>query len=289
LREQYAQLQTVDREIKDGDHVTIDIEGSLDGEPVPGLTTSDYLFEVGKGTVVREIDENLRGKRAGDHIEFEAVHPDPDEDAMLSFVVDVKEVKEKVLPPVDDDFARNASEFETAAELRADIAETLVRQKRAFAQVALRTRATVELVKLVEDEPPAAMIDAEARSRLDDIINRLRQQGIGLEQYLQVVGKTSDQLVEDAREGAGDAVKADLALRAVAAVKQRFTDSGQMSAIRSSIQKQKALDWLIERAEIVDPDGTVIDRAALEAPDEPSDDRTNDEQADDQPATEDLS
>ena len=160
-------------------------------------------------------------------------------------------------------------------------------------------RTTVELAKLIDDEVPEAMINAEMQSRIEDLVMRLREQGVTLEQYLSATGRTAAQIGDEAREAAIEGVKTDLALRAVAAaegievseddidrelapvaegakltletVRQRFTDSGQMSAVRSSIQKNKALDWLIERVEIVDPDGTVIDRTALEAPDSASD------------------
>ncbi len=299
LRNQYAHLEPVDREIVDGDHVTIDIEGTYQGEPVPGLTTNDYLYEVGKGTVVPEIDENLVGRKAGDDVSFEAAHPDPDEEEQLSFHITIKEVKEKVLPDVDDEFARNASEFDTAAELRDDIVNQLATQKRSFGQMAVRMRTTVELAKLIDDEVPEAMINAEMQNRIEDLVMRLREQGVTLEQYLSATGRTAAQISEEAREAAVEGVKTDLALRAVAAaegievseedidselapvaeqakldletVRQRFTDSGQMSAVRSSIQKNKALEWLIERVEIVDPDGTVIDRTALEAPESATD------------------
>ena len=299
LRNQYAHLEPVDREVVDGDHVTIDIAGSYEDEPVPGLTTEDYLYEVGKGTVVPEIDDNLRGAKAGDELVFTAAHPDADEEGELHFVVTVKEVKEKVLPDVDDEFARNASEFDTAAELRADIEKQLATQKRSFGQMAVRMRTTVELAKLIDDEVPEAMVNAEMQSRVEDLVMRLRDQGVTLEQYLSATGRTAAQIGDEAREAAIEGVKTDLALRAVAAaegievseddidrelvpvaeqaklpletVRQRFTDSGQMSAVRSSIQKNKALEWLIERVEIVDPDGTVIDRTALEAPESTSD------------------
>jgi trigger factor len=305
LRNQYAHLEPVDRAIVDGDHVTIDIEGTYNGEPVPGLTTNDYLYEVGKGTVVPEIDENLLDRKAGDEVDFEAAHPDPDEEEQLSFHIAIKEVKEKVLPEVDDEFARNASEFDTAAELRADIVNQLATQKRSFGQMAVRMRTTVELAKLIDDEVPEAMINAEMQNRIEDLVMRLREQGVTLEQYLTATGRTAAQISEEAREAAVEGVKTDLALRAVAAaesievseddidrelvpvaeqaklnletVRQRFTDSGQMSAVRSSIQKNKALEWLLERVEIVDPDGTVIDRTALEAPDsDQSDESTAD-------------
>jgi trigger factor len=298
LRNQFAELQTVERPAADGDNVTIDIEGTLDDEPVPGLTAEDYLYEVGSGAVVPEIDENLRGASAGDVLEFEADYPDPDDDRVLEFRVEVKEVKEKVLPEVDDDFARQASEFETAAELREDVEKRLSSMRRAQARFALRQKTQDALAELVIDDVPEAMVVAEMQGRLDDLAVRLRQQGVTLEQYFAASGRSAEDITAELREGATSAVKVDLALRAVAAcegidvteeeldaelatfagqvsqdvetVRARFRDGGQLAGIRSGMQKGKALDWLLEHVEIVDEHGAVIDRASLEQEDEPA-------------------
>jgi trigger factor len=299
LRNQFATLQTVERPIQDGDHVTIDIEGSLDGEPLPGLTAEDYLYEVGSGAVVAEIDENLREASVGDVLDFAAAHPDPDEERELAFIVEVKDVKEKVLPEVDDEFAEQASEFATAAELRADIEDRLSKLKRAQARFAIRTKAQEALAQLVLDDVPDSMVAAEMQSRLEDLSLRLQQQGITLDQYFGASGRPMEEISAELKEGATDAVKVDLALRAVAEaegidaaeqdvetelsqfaaqvgqdlddVRNRFRDSGQLSGIRSSLQKSKALDWLLEHVEVVDENGTAIDAALLEL-DEPDED-----------------
>ena len=121
LRENFAELQTVDRPAIDGDNVSIDIAGTQAGEPQAGLTTEDYLYEVGSGSVVPELDENLRGAKPGDILQFTANHPDPDEDP-IDFRVLVKEVKAKILPAADDEWAKEASEFDTLDELRVDLA-----------------------------------------------------------------------------------------------------------------------------------------------------------------------
>lgn len=302
LRNQFAELQTVDRPAADGDNVSIDIEGSLDGEPLPGLTAQDYLYEVGAGAVVPELDEHLRGASAGDTLEFDAEHPDPDEERTLHFSITVKEVKEKVLPEVDDEFAQQASEFSTAAELRADIEKRASALRKSMARFALRQKAQEALAELVTDEPPEAMVSSEMRARLDDLAQRLAQQGIGLEQYFAMSGRSPDDITAELREEATRAVKLDLALRALAAaegievtdeeldeelatfaeqvgqdletVRERFRDAGQLSGIRSGLQKGKALDWLIQHVEIVDENGTVLDREALEA-DTEEDDENN--------------
>ena len=137
LRKQFGDLAPAARPAIDGDHVTIDIYGSYNGEEVEGLTVDDYAYEVGQGAVVPEIDEELRGSKAGEILEFNAQHPDPDEDGLLRFRILVKEVQETVLPDFDDEFAQEASEFDTADELRADISGNIARAKRANALASL--------------------------------------------------------------------------------------------------------------------------------------------------------
>jgi trigger factor len=212
----------------------------------------------------------------------------------------VKEVKEKVLPEVDDEFAQQASEFTTAAELRADVEQRLSSMRRATARFALRQKAQEAVAALVDDDVPEAMIAAEMRGRLDDLALRLQQQGVSLEQYFAASGRSPDEITAELREGATEAVKLDLALRAIVAaegievtddeldaelatfaqqvsqdietVRARFRDAGQLTGIRSGMQKGKALDWVLDHAEIVDQHGAVIDRASLEHDDEDADD-----------------
>ena len=114
LRQQFAELTAVERPAQDGDHVSIGITGSRDGEVLPGLQADDYLYELGSGAVAAELDDNLRGAKVGDVLEFDAQPDDPDEDP-VQFKVIVKDIKEKVLPTVDDEWANDVSEFETVA------------------------------------------------------------------------------------------------------------------------------------------------------------------------------
>ena len=133
LRDQFGELETVDRPAREGDHVRIDIAGSVGGEAVEGLTADDYLYPVGSSGIVPEIDEQLTGAKVGDILEFDAAHPDPDEDGELHFRVLVKEVKEKVLPEVNDEWVNEASEFDTVVELRADYLDRMTRVRSATA------------------------------------------------------------------------------------------------------------------------------------------------------------
>ncbi|MDZ7732506.1 MAG: hypothetical protein U5R31_04790 [Acidimicrobiia bacterium] len=206
----------------------------------------------------------------------------------------VKEVQATVLPEPTDEWAAEASEFETLDELRADLRERAERQKVVQAQMALREKTAEALGELVDDDVPQALVDSEVQNRLQDLAMRLSAQGITLEQYLEATGQDQDVILSQLREAAEPAVRVDLALRAVAdaegfeaddddlaaeyeslaqrverdadAVRDELERAGQLPALRSDIRKRKALEWLVERVEIVDDEGTPIDRSALAAP-----------------------
>ena len=292
LRRNFAELSVVERAAADEDHVTIDIEATHGDEPVPGLTTTDYDYLLGSGAVVPEIDENLRGVSAGDEVEFSADHPDPEEEEPLQFSITVKEVKEAVLPDLDDEFAKANSEFETVEDLRADMADRMNTMRIQQANMAVQQNTAEALAALVTDEIPESMIENEINARIQDLVQRLQQQGMDVGAYLDAVGQTAETLAAEFREPAEQAVKVDLALRSVAdlqglvpdddrideviaemagpsgqdpdELKARLADVGQISALRADLAKQAAMEWLTDNVELVDEDGEAIDREALE-------------------------
>jgi trigger factor len=302
MRELDATLADVDRPAQEGDTVTIDIAGTLDGEAQSGLTADDYSYTVGSGAITAEVDEQLVGAKVGDILEFGATHPDPEEERQLQFRVLLKAVKEKVLPEVTDEWASGASEFETVDALRADLASRMLRVRTAQAQMALREKVAEGLAALVGDDLPEALVATEMQDRLQDLALRVQAQGLKLEQYLAMTGTDPTRFGEELKETATNGVKVDLALRAVAdaegidasdedldeelegvaarvgqpvdEVRERLGRAGQISAVRSDIRKRKALEWLLERTEVRDPDGATIDRSELELPD-----MTDDEEA----------
>ena len=291
MRNAFATLTLVDRQAHPGDSVTIDIEGSSDGESIDGLTASDYVYEVGSGSVVPEMDENLTGASAGDILTFDAHVPGNDEQ-QIDFVVTVKAVNEKVMPESNDAWAASASEFSTLAELRADIAKRMNLVKRVQANMAMRDETVKALVELVDGEVPDVLVEQELDRRLQDLNQRLAQQGADLNMYMQAMGQSRQDLVEPMREAATEAVKADLALRSVAASEEiqvseeeitteienlakRFNMKAkvarrnleanfQMPMLMADIRKAKAVTWLTEHATVIDADGKTIDRALLE-------------------------
>ncbi|MGI8710653.1 MAG: trigger factor [Acidimicrobiales bacterium] len=299
LRENFAQLEAVDRPARTGDHVTIDVAGCHDGEPLDGLTADDYLYEVGSATVVAELDEHLTGAKVGDVLEFDAEHPDPTEDD-VTFRVLVKDVKAKRLPEPDDAFAAEASEFDTVEELRADLAARFALVKKVQANMAVQTNTAAALAAMVDVEPPEALVNAEMQQRLQDLAMRLQAQGVGIEEYLASSGQDQEAFVDDLREAATQGVRVDLALRAVAAaeaievsdddleveyanvaervgekpaqIRRQLERNGQVSAVRSELRTRKALEWLIEHVELVDEGGNQIDRDRLQIEPDPADD-----------------
>ncbi len=292
---QYGTLETVDRPAEDGDRVSIDIEAVHEGEPVAGLTAEDYLYQVGMGAVVPELDEHLRGASAGDELQFEAVHPDEDEEAPLEFSIKVKQVQATVLPEPDDAWAKENSEFETLAELRADLEQRAARSRIIQAITARRNNVAEAIAKLVDDElVPEALETMEFENRVQDMAMRLQAQGLDFDQFLQFSGQSREALLGDMREGAAVSARLDLALRAIALaeglepddaelevefervaaqvdrtvddVREEFTSAGQLPAIRSDLAKSNALDWLVEQATLVDEDGNAVDPADLVLP-----------------------
>jgi trigger factor len=214
LRGQHSTLEAVDRPAGDGDQVTIDIDGTFEGEPVDGLTTTDYLYEVGVGAVVPEIDENLRGASAGDVLEFDADHPE--EDGSLSFRITVSEVQARVLPELDDEFAEASSEFDTLDELSADIRERISVMRRGQTPMLARDRVAQAIADLVDMEIPPMLVEAEVDSRINDMAMRMRSQGIDFSVYMEAMGRDVESLREELREGAELSARVDLGLRAVA-------------------------------------------------------------------------
>lgn len=299
LREAQAELQEVERPAQTGDNVTIDIAGSREGEAMEGLTADDYLYEVGSGTIVPELDEQLAGAKVGAVLEFTAEHPMPDEDP-VDFRIEVKAIKEKVLPEADDAFAAEASEFETIAELRADLEKRFGMVKKMQATMAVQQKTAEALADLVEEDAPEALVNQEMQQRLEDLGMRLQAQGIGIEQYLAQTGQDQEAFVAELRETAAQGVKVDLALRAVALaeelevdddeleaeyaavaervgqkpaqVRKQLERNGQVAAVRSDLRTRKALEWLTEHVELVDEGGNTIDRASLTVDPDPSDD-----------------
>ena len=293
LRERDADLRQVQRPAAERDVVTIDVSG---GE----LSLDDYSYVVGSASIVPELDDQLRGAKVGDILTFEAT-PAGSEEA-ISFRVLLKDVKETVLPELTDEWASEASEFETVEELREDTRKRLGVVKKLQASIAMRDEALKALVELVDDDAPEPLVGEEMQRRVQDMAHRLEHQGASLGQYLQATGTSEEAFIEQLRADAVEAVKADLALRALAEAEGLDADEDDMEreiarlaerfntkpdrlrrdlerqdalpTVRSDIRKAKALEWLVQNVEVVDEDGRPIDRADLSPQAELSDEES---------------
>jgi trigger factor len=288
MRDQFATLAEVERPAADGDLVTLDIHGTRDGEPAEGLTADDLVYQVGTGGIVAGIDELLVGAKVGDTFEMDAEDA-PDGPAHLH--VAVKQIREKVLPDANDEFAADASEFETIDALKEDLVTRMGSVKRFQATMAIREKIAEALAELVTEEPPEALVSEQRDQLVQDFGYRLSQQRIGLTEYLEAVGEAPEDFIAGLTEQAGKDVKIDLALRAIAKaedlepdeseideevvhlaghaeqspaeMRETLETNGRMSLLRSEIRKTKAMTWLVEHVAILDEAGNTVDRESL--------------------------
>ena len=290
LRENDGELVDVSRPVQNGDYVVLDLVGTSDeGEKV--ASADDYLYEVGSGVIISEIDDVLPGAKAGDELEASGT---PQGGNPVTFAITVTAVREKKLPEISDEWAAEASEFTTVEELRNDLAERISRIKVVQAQMALRESSLGALAELVDEEAiPPVLVDAEVNERLHDLGHRLEGQKVSLEQFLAVTGQTSDGLIASLREDAARAVKIDLALRAVAKaegievtdaeleseielmsvqmnteateLRRQLDKAGRTGSLRAERRKAKAATWLVDNIEVVDEEGQAVDRTLLES------------------------
>jgi trigger factor len=238
LREGFARLNPVEREAKQGDVALIDYEGKIDGEPFEGGAARDYLLELGEGRVLPELEQGIGGAKAGDQRTVDVTFPDdyPAEEVAgktAEFDVTVKEVREKELPELNDEFAAEASEFDTLGELREDIADKikqiLERQiAERFQEAALDAaveKATVEL--------PDPVVEARSAEMWRRLERQLQRQGMDPESYLQVQGKTREEMVEQIRPDAERALRREAVLEAVADAENiEVTDEDMLEALQ---------------------------------------------------------
>jgi trigger factor len=287
LREEFAELKSAgDRAAAEGDHVTIDAEGFRDGEAVPNTKLDDYMFEIGAGYLLPDLENGVIGMKSGEEHTIPVGFPDdyPAEElqgATLEFVVTLKDVKEKSLPTLNDEFAKDVSEFETLLELRMDIRNKLQAAKDSSADRQFRA-AVIDAVAagVTVDLPPAA-IDRQAREMVDDFARSLQMQGGDIQGYLQATGGDLELLVQQMIPDAEDALRTGLALDAVAAaeglevtdeelaerldrmaamgrveageLRSRLEQSGRISEIRQQILREHAADLIAENAVPVAP------------------------------------
>jgi trigger factor len=314
LRERFADLEESTAPLSKGDYAQLNIKGYIHDEEVPGLTVSDFLYEVGSELVVSKLDEELQGKRPGDVLKFnDTLGPRWGERAgdEVAFEVLVKETKRKVLPDITDEWVQEASEFDTVEALKNDMRTRVENVRLIQAHMAVRDKVLQAVGAKVAIDIPEPLIQEEMERRLHNLLHRLEEQGANVEQYLEATNTTQDQLIADVRLEATKAVKADLALRAVVAAEQIVADDDEieaeiarlaertgrkpaqlrkeiergqgLQAVRSELSRGKALQFLVDHATVVDEEGKPLDisfpQPAPEAPPETGGDEETEEES----------
>ena len=225
-REKSARNITVeDRPVKDGDMTTLDFEGFVDGVAFEGGKGENYPLTIGSGAFIPGFEEQLVGAEIGKEVEVKVTFPEDYQADNLKgkdavFKCTIKEIKEKELPELDDEFASEVSEFETLAEYREDVKKNLTEQKEKEAKTAREDAAIKAAVEVSEMEIPAAMIETQQRQMVDEFAQRITMQGLSMEQYFQFTGTNYQQMVEQVKPQAEERIKSRLVLEAVAAAEK---------------------------------------------------------------------
>ena len=280
IRERSAKLETVERPAGRGDFVVMDFQGALDGEPFPGGEGRDQMVELGSGRLVPGFEDQLEGARSEEQRAVTIDFPDDygAEDLagrQAEFDVTVKEVKEKQLPPLDDELALEAG-FDTLDELRADISERLLEGQKGQIESEFRQVALDAAVAGATVEVPDALVDARAHELFEQMTHSLSHQGISKEAYLQIAGRSEEEIVSEGKPDAEQALRREAVLAAIVEAEgiepsreelleamqgaapqertspekllARLESSGRLDQLKADLAQSKALDVVAESA-----------------------------------------
>jgi trigger factor len=282
LRERFAELEPVGRPTQQGDFVTVDLTVVKGGDTLEQASRKDYLYFVGSGEVGEKLDVELVGSKAGAILKVTDSLPERFGEELAGAAVEitalVKDVKARRLPEVNDDLAKTASEFDTLDELRADLRSRLGELKEREANAAVRDRVVEAMIDRVEVDLPESLIEEETEHRIAHARERAERMGTTLEEMLKVQGWDEARLREDSRGHAIRAITSDLLLEAIArsasfevsaeeigaeiallaqaydrepkALAKELQRTGQVVTLAGDIIRGKALDLLVERADI---------------------------------------
>ena len=216
-------LDVDDRAVADGDKVTLDFEGFVDGEAFDGGKGTDYPLTIGSGSFIPGFEDQLVGAKAGDHVEVKVTFPEEYQAKELAgkeavFQCDVKKIEAKELPELDDDFAKDVSEFDTLAEYKEDVKKNLTEKKAEDARRAKEDAAVDKAIENAQMDIPEAMIETQTRQMLDDFARRMQSQGLSMEQYFQFTGQSVEKMMEDMKPQALKRIQTRLVLEKIAEV-----------------------------------------------------------------------
>jgi trigger factor len=283
LRESLASLETVERAAAEGDFVVMDYVGSLEGEPFEGGEGRGQVVELGSGRLIPGFEEQLTGTSAGDERTVGLTFPDDYPAEQLagqeaSFAVEVKEVKEKRLPELDDDFAVEAGGYDSLDELRAEIESRIAQAEERAIEAEFREAAVDAVVAKAKIEVPHELVHSKAHEMWHRTAQRLAAQGVNPEQYLAMTGKSEEELVVESESDAETALKREAVLAAIVEAEgievsdeeieqaQRARSQGADEALREDIAMRKAVDLVVENAKPIEA-GRAAAREKLWTPD----------------------
>ncbi len=221
VREQNARLVDVtSRGIKDKDQAVIDFEGFVDGVPFEGGKGTDYPLTIGSHSFIDNFEEQLIGAKIGKEVEVNVTFPENYQAAELAgkpatFKVTVKAIKVKELPKLDDDFAKDVSEFDTLADYKADIKKNLTEKKKEEAKREKEAKAVAKAVENASMDIPEGMIKLQVNNMVNEFAQRLQMQGLSIDQYIQYMGSNHQQFMESLKPEAVTRIKNSLVLEAV--------------------------------------------------------------------------
>jgi trigger factor len=284
LRKRFATLDPVARNAETGDHLLIDVKTSIHDQKIDEASANDFMYELGSGTLAPELDKELTGTRAGDIIKFNTTLPERlskdhgGKEATMTVIV--KEVNAKRLPDIDDDFAKTASEFDTIEELEGEIRDRIEEYKGVQADREIRNRLLDELIDLAAVPVPESLVQAEADARMEALLREVRQHGMSLPDYLDVLKMNEDELRTAQRRAAERSIGADFLLDEIAKaegmnvtraeldeevehlarragktpdeLRRDIVQAGRVEALAGDILRRKVLDYLVEQANITD-------------------------------------
>jgi trigger factor len=281
LREQLAKLEAAERPAAQGDFVVIDYKGSIDGEPFDGGEGHDQLVELGGGRLIPGFEEQLVGASAGDERTIDVTFPDDYGAEQLAgrpaqFVISVKEVRERVLPQLDDELASDAAGFDTLEELREDVRRRLAEQEERAVEAEFREAVLDAAVANAAVSVPEALVEARALELWDQMLHSLSHRGLSKEAYLQISGRSETEILDEAKPDAERALKREAVLAAIVAAEgiepseqeltaalaptaaregqqpqkllERVRKAGTLETLREDVATRKAMDLLAERA-----------------------------------------
>jgi trigger factor len=290
-RERLARLEPVDRAAARGHFVVVDYTGTIDGETIEGGTGRGQLIELGSGRLVPGFEEGLIGAVAGEERTIEVTFPADYEASELAgrpatFTVTVNEVREKQLPELDDDFATDAGGFDTLDELREEIRGGLRESDERAVEREFRGAVLDAAVAASKVDVPDALIDARNRETWERTLHSLEHRGLSKEAFLQIAGKTEDEVLAEARPDAEQSLRREAVLSAIIAAEaieptdeeliapllermppeqrpaspaaqakllERLRKAGRLSELREDVAADRALEELVAAAQPIDP------------------------------------